>query len=98
MEESFPDMKDFSARKNILKSPALLKQNRHSWIMFVLLINNPIKPHLSELEGLGFRALALPPDSKIIAIDVDREAYETGLPFIQKAGVEHKIDFIQADA
>jgi len=35
---------------------------------------------------------------QIIAIDVDREAYETGLPFIQKAGVEDKIDFIQADA
>ncbi|XP_047176226.1 flavonoid 3',5'-methyltransferase-like [Vigna umbellata] len=43
-------------------------------------------------------ALALPPHAKIIAIDVDREAYETGLPFIQKAGVEDKIDFIQADA
>ncbi|KAK6645959.1 hypothetical protein PHAVU_L001746 [Phaseolus vulgaris] len=43
-------------------------------------------------------ALALPPHAKIIAIDVDREAYETGLPFIQKAGVEDKIDFIHADA
>ena len=35
---------------------------------------------------------------QIIAIDVDREAYGIGLPFIQKAGVEHKIDFIQVDA
>jgi len=35
---------------------------------------------------------------QIIGIDVDRQAYETGLPFIQKAGVEHKIDFIQTDA
>jgi len=35
---------------------------------------------------------------QIIAIDVDREAYETGLPCIQKAGVEDKIDFIQGDA
>ncbi|XP_027340172.1 flavonoid 3',5'-methyltransferase-like [Abrus precatorius] len=43
-------------------------------------------------------ALALPPDAKITAIDVDREAYETGLPFIQKAGMEHKIDFVQGDA
>ncbi|RZB96217.1 Flavonoid 3',5'-methyltransferase [Glycine soja] len=43
-------------------------------------------------------ALALPSDGKIIGIDVDRQAYETGLPFIQKAGVEHKIDFIQTDA
>jgi len=35
---------------------------------------------------------------QIIPIDVDREAYETGLPFIHKTGVEDKIDFIQGDA
>jgi predicted O-methyltransferase YrrM len=43
-------------------------------------------------------ALALLPDGKVTAIDVDREAYEVGLPFIQKAGVEHKVDFIHGDA
>ncbi|KAK9277725.1 hypothetical protein L1049_007272 [Liquidambar formosana] len=43
-------------------------------------------------------ALALPADGKVIAIDPDREAYETGLPFIQKAGEEHKISFIKSDA
>ncbi|CAK9177079.1 unnamed protein product [Ilex paraguariensis] len=44
-------------------------------------------------------AFALPADSQIVAIDPDhREAYEVGLPFIQKAGVEHKINFIQSDA
>ncbi|XP_073314613.1 flavonoid 3',5'-methyltransferase-like [Primulina huaijiensis] len=43
-------------------------------------------------------ALALPDDGKIIAIDPDREAFETGLPFIQKANVAHKIQFIQSDA
>ncbi|KAJ7957572.1 Caffeoyl-CoA O-methyltransferase [Quillaja saponaria] len=43
-------------------------------------------------------ALALPPEGKVIAIDVDKEAYHTGLPFIQKAGVENKIKFIQSDA
>ncbi|KAK8665115.1 hypothetical protein V6N13_005290 [Hibiscus sabdariffa] len=43
-------------------------------------------------------ALALPDDGHITAIDVKKEAYETGLPFIQKAGVEHKINFIQSDA
>ena len=35
---------------------------------------------------------------QVTAIDVDKEAYHTGLPFIQKAGMEHKIDFIHADA
>ncbi|XP_021744927.1 caffeoyl-CoA O-methyltransferase-like [Chenopodium quinoa] len=43
-------------------------------------------------------ALALPDDGKVIAIDVNREAYEVGLPFIKKAGVEHKIDFVEGIA
>ncbi|CAA0825667.1 Putative caffeoyl-CoA O-methyltransferase [Striga hermonthica] len=43
-------------------------------------------------------ALALPDDGKIIAIDPDREAYKTGLPFIDKANVGHKINYIQSDA
>ncbi|KAB5538029.1 hypothetical protein DKX38_015563 [Salix brachista] len=43
-------------------------------------------------------ALALPNESQITAIDIDREAFEVGLPFIQKAGMENKIKFIQADA
>ncbi|KAL4346792.1 hypothetical protein GQ457_17G000830 [Hibiscus cannabinus] len=43
-------------------------------------------------------ALALPDDGQVTAIDLDKEAYETGLPFIQKAGVGHKINFIQSDA
>jgi len=43
-------------------------------------------------------ALALPDDAQIIAVDPNREAFETGLPFIQKANVAHKIQFIQSDA
>ena len=33
---------------------------------------------------------------QIIAIDLDREAYEMELPIIQKANIEHKINFIQS--
>ncbi|XP_041012712.1 flavonoid 3',5'-methyltransferase-like [Juglans microcarpa x Juglans regia] len=43
-------------------------------------------------------ALALPADGKILAVDVSREAYEVGLPFIRKAGVEQKINFIESNA
>ncbi|XVE85598.1 hypothetical protein DITRI_Ditri17bG0103200 [Diplodiscus trichospermus] len=43
-------------------------------------------------------ALALPDDGKITAIDKSREYYEVGLPFIKKAGMEHKINFIESDA
>ncbi|KAK9073723.1 hypothetical protein SSX86_006317 [Deinandra increscens subsp. villosa] len=42
-------------------------------------------------------ALSIPDDGKIVAIDVDREAYEYGRPVIEKAGVEHKIEFIQSE-
>ena len=35
---------------------------------------------------------------QITAIDIDRKAYEVGLPVIKKAGVEHKIDFIESPA
>ncbi|KAL2928713.1 Flavonoid 3' 5'-methyltransferase, partial [Bienertia sinuspersici] len=42
-------------------------------------------------------ALALPDDGKVVAVDADREAFEVGLPAIIKAGVEHKIEFIQGD-
>ncbi|CAL5400076.1 unnamed protein product [Camellia sinensis] len=43
-------------------------------------------------------ALALPHDGQIVAIDPNREAFDVGLPFIQKVGVEHKINFIDSDA
>ncbi|KAF5742624.1 caffeoyl-CoA O-methyltransferase [Tripterygium wilfordii] len=35
---------------------------------------------------------------KIVAIDLNRKSYEIGLSFIKKAGVEHKIDFIESAA
>lgn len=34
---------------------------------------------------------------QITAIDIDKEAYEVGLEFIKKAGVDHKINFIHSD-
>lgn len=43
-------------------------------------------------------ALPLPSDGKITAIDLNKEPYEFGLPFIRKAGVEYKINFFQSDA
>ncbi|XP_042496977.1 caffeoyl-CoA O-methyltransferase [Macadamia integrifolia] len=43
-------------------------------------------------------ALALPDDGKILAMDVNRENFELGLPSIQKAGVAHKIDFREGPA
>ncbi|KAI3966278.1 hypothetical protein MKX01_027446 [Papaver californicum] len=41
-------------------------------------------------------ALSLPKDGKVIAIDPNRSYYEVGLPFIKRAGVEHKVEFIES--
>ncbi|XP_022966737.1 flavonoid 3',5'-methyltransferase-like isoform X3 [Cucurbita maxima] len=43
-------------------------------------------------------ALALPADGQIMAVDVNKESFEVGLPFIKKAGVDHKINFVEAQA
>lgn len=48
--------------------------------------------------SLLLTALSIPKDGKITAIDVNREAYEIGLPIIRNAGVEHKINFIESEA
>ncbi|GJW66442.1 probable caffeoyl-CoA O-methyltransferase [Tanacetum coccineum] len=48
--------------------------------------------------SLLYTALTILKDGKIVAIYMDREAYEIGRPVIQKAGVEHKIDFIESHA
>ncbi|XP_028806459.1 probable caffeoyl-CoA O-methyltransferase At4g26220 [Neltuma alba] len=48
--------------------------------------------------SLLLTALNIPDDGKIIAMDPARNFYELGLPFIKKAGVEHKIDFLESPA
>ena len=35
---------------------------------------------------------------QILALDINRENYEIGLPIIEKAGVAHKIDFREGPA
>ncbi|XP_059318523.1 cation-dependent phenylpropanoid and flavonoid 8-O-methyltransferase 1-like [Lycium ferocissimum] len=48
--------------------------------------------------SLLLTALTIPEDGKITAIDLNRDTYEMGLPVIKKAGIEHKINFIQSPA
>ncbi|XP_061994617.1 flavonoid 3',5'-methyltransferase-like isoform X1 [Rosa rugosa] len=68
--------------------------------MFLKMMNAKKTLELGVFTGYSLlsTALALPADGKITAIDPDKEAYEFGLPFFQKAGVEHKIDFFHSDA
>ncbi|XP_022749906.1 probable caffeoyl-CoA O-methyltransferase At4g26220 isoform X1 [Durio zibethinus] len=48
--------------------------------------------------SLLLTALTIPEDGKIVAVDLNRDAYDIGLPVIRRAGVENKIDFIESEA
>ncbi|TKY60798.1 caffeoyl-CoA O-methyltransferase [Spatholobus suberectus] len=66
--------------------------------LFLKLLNAKKTIEVGVFTGysLLLTAFTIPSDGKIIAMDLDREAYEIGLPFIKKVGVEHKIDFIES--
>ncbi|OWM83202.1 probable caffeoyl-CoA O-methyltransferase At4g26220 isoform X2 [Punica granatum] len=48
--------------------------------------------------SLLLTALTIPDDGHITAIDINRETFEIGFPIMQKAGVAHKINFIESQA
>ncbi|KAL0014912.1 hypothetical protein SO802_001981 [Lithocarpus litseifolius] len=68
--------------------------------MLLKLVNAKRTIELGVYTGysLLLTALTIPEDDKIIAIDVNRETFEIGLPIIKKAGIADKIDFIESEA
>ncbi|XP_059594668.1 caffeoyl-CoA O-methyltransferase isoform X1 [Vitis vinifera] len=68
--------------------------------MLLKLINAKNTMEIGVYTGYSLlaTALALPDDGKILAMDINRENYELGLPIIEKAGLAHKIDFREGPA
>ncbi|GAB4838943.1 hypothetical protein Ancab_028476 [Ancistrocladus abbreviatus] len=69
-----------------------------SLLMKLLNVKKTIEVGVFTGYSLLMTALTLPEDGKVIGIDIDRKAYDIGLPFIKKSGVEHKIEFIESPA
>ncbi|XP_043713920.1 norbelladine 4'-O-methyltransferase-like [Telopea speciosissima] len=83
----------------IYRSEWLVPADEGQFLSMLMKIMKPKKTlEIGVFTGYSLltTALALDDDAKITAIDPSREAYEVGLPFIKKAGVEHKINFIES--
>ncbi|KAK9707570.1 hypothetical protein RND81_07G205700 [Saponaria officinalis] len=95
------ELRHATVQKYALKSSMNVPVDEAQFLSVILkLMNAKNTLEIGVFTGYSLlsTALALPDDAKIVAIDIDREAFEVGLPFIRKAGVDHKIDFRQGDA
>ncbi|XP_043712479.1 putative caffeoyl-CoA O-methyltransferase At1g67980 isoform X4 [Telopea speciosissima] len=93
------DIRQATIEKYGYKSEMLVPADEGQFLSMLMKIMKPKKTiEIGVFTGYSLltTALALDDDAKITAIDPSREAYEIGLPFIKKAGVEHKINFIES--
>ncbi|KAG7011654.1 Caffeoyl-CoA O-methyltransferase 1, partial [Cucurbita argyrosperma subsp. argyrosperma] len=90
--ESMKELRELTAKHpwNIMTTSADEGQFLN---MLLKLINAKKTMEIGVYTGYSLlaTALALPEDGQILAMDINRENYELGLPVIEKAGVAHKI-------
>ncbi|XP_022776317.1 flavonoid 3',5'-methyltransferase-like isoform X1 [Durio zibethinus] len=99
--EQLKELREASAMKYKDLSVMIVPVDEAQFLSMLLKIMNAKKTmEIGVFTGYSLltTALALPDDGKVMAIDPNKEAYETGLPFIKKAGMQHKIEFIPSDA
>jgi len=99
--EQLKELRDATVKQYPARSLMILPVDEGIFLSMLLKIMNAKKTiELGVFTGYSVltTALALPADGKIIAVDPNKDAYQFGLPFIQKAGVEHKINFIESEA
>ncbi|KAK2986636.1 hypothetical protein RJ640_001742 [Escallonia rubra] len=91
-----PESQSLSRRSGLL----LLATRGQMMALLLKLVNAKRTIEVGVFTGysLLLTALTIPDDGKIVAIDMNRDTYEMGLPIIKKAGVEHKINFVESEA
>ncbi|KAJ6771804.1 FLAVONOID 3'5'-METHYLTRANSFERASE-LIKE [Salix koriyanagi] len=98
--EQLKALREATAKQYGYLSEFAISVDQGRFLSMLMKIMNPKRTlELGVFTGYSLlsTALGLHSESQITAIDIDREAYEVGLPFIQKAGMENKIKFIQGD-
>ncbi|KAL0335979.1 UNVERIFIED_CONTAM: Flavonoid 3',5'-methyltransferase [Sesamum radiatum] len=97
--EQLKELREASVEKYQHRSVMNVPADEAQLLSMILKVMNAKKTiEVGVFTGYSLLATRSPDDGKVIAIDPDREAYETGLPYIEKAGVAHKIQFIGSDA
>ncbi|XP_010555613.1 PREDICTED: putative caffeoyl-CoA O-methyltransferase At1g67980 [Tarenaya hassleriana] len=69
-----------------------------SMLIKIMNAKNTIEIGVFTGYSLLATALSLPEDGRVIGIDPEIRYYELGQPFIKKAGVDHKVNFIHSAA
>nr|GMD54673.1 probable caffeoyl-CoA O-methyltransferase At4g26220 [Ipomoea batatas] len=95
--EPLKEIRDITA-KHPLSTMGTAPDSGPMVAMLLKLLNAKNTLEIGVFTGysLLLTALTIPDDGRITAIDPDKKAYDMGLPVIKKAGVEHKINFIES--